>query len=195
MSDSRDHDNAAGHPPKRHHTAPTANTDPPGGSAHDTRTAEFERFYRDMMKPLISFLIMQGATVTEAADAAQDTMIKAFRHWPSITHPRAWTYRVASRAFIRLRIDHPETPVDPPPHPPVLRGNAIEGWELHYDLVRALSQLPARQRQIMAWTLAGYAPSEIADELHLPAPTVRQHLYLARHTLSVRLTPREETRP
>ncbi|GAB3902145.1 RNA polymerase sigma factor [Kibdelosporangium lantanae] len=194
MSDSRDRDNAAGRPPEQR-MASTANTEPQGDSVHETDTAEFERFYREMMKPLVSFLIVQGATVTEAADAAQDTMIKAFRKWHNITHPRAWIYRVASRTFIRLRVDHPETPVDPPPHPPVLRGSAIDGWELHYDLVRALSHLPSRQRQVMAWTLAGYAPAEIADELCLPAPTVRQHLYLARHALSARLTREEETRP
>lgn len=158
------------------------------------RETEFTRFYRETTTSLVAFLILQGATVAEAADIAQDTMTKAFHRWRTIDHPHAWTRRVASRAFIRLRVNQPETPIDPPPQPPLLRGGDIEGWELRHDLVRALAQLPPRQRQIMAWTLNGHTPCEIADELALPPATVRQHLYLARQALSASLT-RKGNRP
>lgn len=164
------------------------------GACDTEREAEFTQFYRETTKPLVAFLILQGATVTEAADVAQDTMAKAFQRWHTINHPHAWTRRVASRTFIRLRVDQPETPVDPPPQPPLLRSGDIEGWELRHDLVRALARLPPRQRQVMAWTLAGHAPAEIADELAIPPATVRQHLYLARQTLSTSLS-RKGTRP
>lgn len=176
--------------PQRH--AGRADDALPAGDTE--REAEFTRFYRDTTKPLVAFLILQGATVTEAADIVQDTMTKAFQRWHTINHPHAWTRRVASRALIRLRIDHPETPVDPPPQPPLLRGGDVEGWELRHDLVRALTQLPPRQRQVMAWTLAAHTPSEIADELAMPPATVRQHLYLARQALSASLV-RKGTRP
>lgn len=175
----------------QHHIRQADNASP---ASDTTRVAEFTQFYRETTKPLVAFLILQGATITEAADLTQDTMTKAFQRWHTINHPHAWTRRVASRAFIRLRIDQPETPVDPPPQPPLLRGGDIEGWELRHDLVHALAQLTARQRQVMAWTLAGHNPGEIADELDLPAATVRQHLYLARQTLTTSLT-RKGTRP
>lgn len=176
----------------QHHPDPTD----AAVTAGDTeREAEFTRFYRETTKPLTAFLILQGATITEAADIAQDTMIQAFRCWHTIDHPHAWTRRVASRAFIRLRVNQPETPVDPPPQPPLLRGGDIEGWELRHDLVRALAQLPPRQRQAMAWTLAGHTPSEIATELAIPPATVRQHLYLARQALSTSLTRKGTIQP
>lgn len=175
----------------QHHGERTDGAVSAGGTGRDT---DFTQFYREATKPLVAFLILQGATVTEAVDIAQDTMTKAFHRWHTINYPHAWTRRVASRAFIRLRVDHPETPVDPPPQSPLLHGGDIEGWELHDDLVRALAQLPSRQRQVMAWTLAGHTPGEIADELNISPATVRQHLYLARQTLSTSLA-RKGTRP
>lgn len=184
------------HSPRRspQHHAGRTNSAAPAAASEATRATQFTRFYQEATKPLVAFLILQGATVAEAADIAQDTMTKAYQRWHTINHPHAWTRRVASRAFIRLRINQPETPVDPPPQPPLLRGGDIEGWELRHDLVRALAQLPPRQRQVMAWTLAGHTPSEIADELAIPPATARQHLYLARQTLSTSLT-RKGTRP
>lgn len=137
----------------QHHPGPTDNAIPAGDIERD---AGFSRFYLETTKPLAAFLILQGATVTEAADIAQDTMIQAFQRWHAIDHPHAWTRRVAARAFIRLRVNQSETPVDPLPQPPLLRGGDIEGWELRHDLVRALTSLPTRQRQVMAWTLAGH---------------------------------------
>lgn len=153
--------------------------------------AEFEPFYRQTTTPLIAFLIGQGATLHEAADVAQDTMAKAFQHWYDIDHPKAWVYRVASRAFGRLRVEGRESPTDPLPPLPLLCSGDIERWELGHDLVRALDVLPPRQRQIIVWSLAGYTPAEIAEELGLSGDTIRQHLHRARKTLSTQLARKE----
>lgn len=98
--------------------------------ARRTTDATFTEFYRASIKPLVAFLILQGATLAEAADIAQDTMISAYHHWHTIAHPHAWTRRVASRAVIRHRVNQPETPTDPLPHSLLLRAGDIEGWEL-----------------------------------------------------------------
>jgi RNA polymerase sigma-70 factor (ECF subfamily) len=161
-----------------------------GDTAGDA-VAEFALFYRQTTKPLVAFLIAQGATLAESTDVAQDAMADAFRRWRTIDHPRAWVFRVASRAFIRLRVETRETPTDPLPHSPLLRGGDIERWELDHDLVQALDGLPPRQRQVIAWTLADYTPAEIAEELCLSGDTVRQHLHRARKTLSTRLAGKE----
>ena len=153
------------------------------------RDAEFAAFYRTTTTPLVAFLITQGATLADAADIAQDTMTKTYRAWRGIEHPRAWVYRVASRAWIRRLVDRRDTPVEQPPQPRslLLRSHAVDGWELRQDLIRALADLPHRQRQIMVWTLAEYTPTEIAAELQMTPGTVRQNLYLARRSLMTAL--------
>ncbi|HEX8864295.1 MAG TPA: sigma-70 family RNA polymerase sigma factor, partial [Lentzea sp.] len=79
-----------------------------------------------------------------------------------------------------------EDPVaDPPEPPPPLCGD-IENWEQQQDLLTALKVLPPRQQQVMAWTLSGFRPAEIADELGITAEAVRSSLMKARQALSAR---------
>lgn len=169
------------------------NTATPSRAVDPTAAADFAQFYRDTAKPLVAFLINQGATLHEAADLAQDTLTKAFQRWCGLEHPRAWVHTVAGRALIRLRLDEREIPADPLPPSPLLRSGDIEHWELSFDIVRALGRLTDRQRQVMAWTLSGFTPAEIADALRLSGDVVRQHLMYARRTLSIHLS-REEPR-
>ncbi|MFC0429995.1 RNA polymerase sigma factor [Kutzneria buriramensis] len=159
------------------------------------RDQEFAIFYRATTRPLIVFLAVQGARIVDAADIAQDTMAAAYKRWHAIDHPRAWVYRVASRALIRHKLGERETPVCQAPEPnPLLRAIDLDRWELREDIIQALAQLPRRQRQVMAWTLFDYTPAEIADELGLNAGTVRQHLHLARIALSAWLSRKEGNR-
>jgi RNA polymerase sigma-70 factor (ECF subfamily) len=149
------------------------------------RDVEFTAFYRATTKQLVAFLITQGAGLAEAADIVQNTMAKAYQNWHTIEHPRAWAHRVASRALIRHKLDARDTPVAEPPEPsPLLRANDIELWERTHDIARALDELPPRQQQVMAWTLFGFHPTEIADELSMAPGTVRQNLLSARRALS-----------
>jgi RNA polymerase sigma-70 factor (ECF subfamily) len=150
---------------------------------------EFEAFYRATVVPLVRFLVLQGAPVTDAAEIAQDTLANAYPRWGTLTHPRAWSYRVASKAWIRRATTVREDPVAEPPEPgPLLRANPTNAWHVRHELVTALAELPARQRQVMAWTLSGYTPAEIATELQLPGDQVRANLHLARRKLIERLT-------
>ena len=151
------------------------------GAGRDT---SFSDFYRASTTPLIAFLILQGAGLADAADIAQETMTTAYRRWPDLWNPKAWVYRVASRALIRkLTLAREEPFAQPPEPPPVLRATAIESWEQDQDVARLLDRLPPRQRQVMAWTLAGHTSSEIAAELDMRADTVRSTLVKARRAL------------
>jgi len=47
-----------------------------------------------------------------------------------------------------------------------------------------LTSLPTEQREIMAWTIDGYQPSEIAELTGRTAATVRSHLRHARRKLA-----------
>ena len=149
-------------------------------------TDEFAAFYRMNFKPLTAFVLMHGATLVEAADVVQDTMIEAYRSWDRIDHHRAWAYRVASKTFGRRRFAAVEDLVADPPEPaPPLCGD-IENWEQQQDLLTALAVLPHRQQQVMAWTLSGFRPAEIADELGITPEAVRYSMVKARRALSAR---------
>ncbi len=169
---------------------PTATTPVVAAPAGTATEAEFATFYRRSVPALVAFLVMQGATITDAADIAQESMTKAYREWHRLLHPRAWVHRVASRALIRRLVDDREYPVGEVPEPtPLLRTTDIERWELRHDIVCCLAELPPRQRQVMAWTLSEYRPAEIAVELGIPPATVRQTLFQARRALAARLRP------
>lgn len=149
---------------------------------------EFAAFYREAVTPLVAFLVVQGATLADAAEIAQDSMAKAYRDWARLEQPRAWVHRVAARALVRLLADKRERLVDQVPElTQLVRATDIERWEQRHDIVSGLAQLPPRQRQIMAWTLSDYRPAEIAAELGLESAVVRQSLFVARKTLAAQL--------
>jgi RNA polymerase sigma-70 factor (ECF subfamily) len=160
--------------------------------------AQFTAFYREWTKPLVGFLVIQGANVVLAADLVQETMTVLYRRWPEVEHPRAWAFRTASRRLVRAMSTAREIPTDelPPQPSPLLRAGTTdtERWEQQHDLVDRIRRLPARQRQVMAWTLHGHTPAEIAEELGLPGDTVRSNLYQARNTLKAQLAREEEDR-
>lgn len=156
----------------------------------DIREEMFIDFYRKSIAKLVAFLVWQGAKPADAADAAQEAMIKAHRHWATIHDPQAWVRRVASREW--GRIAHAvESPVDPDAVGGALlpSGNDIEDLEKRHHILRLLARLPPRQRQVLAWTLDGFSPSEIAEELGITPEATRTALFKARRALSCQLMP------
>ena len=156
--------------------------DPPDPPDTD---AAFSAFYREFVPTLVAFLVWQGARLPDAADIAQDTMIKAYKGWSEIHQPKAWARRVASRELAR-RIAEIEDPCpNPPERSPLLRTPTnVEAWEQQHEVLRLLDQLPSRQRQVLAWTLDGYPPEEIAKELGITPEAVRSSRWKARRALA-----------
>jgi DNA-directed RNA polymerase specialized sigma24 family protein len=140
------------------------------------------------MPRLVAFLRMQGVPLADAADIAQETMILAYRQWNTITHPSAWTRRVASRLWGRRwsAVDA-EPMADVPENTSLLKFTDIAAWEQRHDLLAILDGLPSRQRQVLAWTLDGFSPIEIAIELQMTSAAVRGSLKLARAAVAALL--------
>ncbi|WP_369036274.1 RNA polymerase sigma factor [Streptomyces adonidis] len=159
-----------------------------------TLDEEFSDFYRRSIRDLTGFLVNQGASLPEAADIAQDTMTKAYRGWTGIRTPRAWVHTVASRAYIRQATQAREEPVDPLPEPmsPLLRPNAVAEWEARHDVLQQVKALPPRQRQVLAWTISEFTPSEIAEQLGLTPEAVRASLKKARRAFTRSIIDGEE---
>ncbi|MEV4567637.1 sigma-70 family RNA polymerase sigma factor [Nonomuraea sp. NPDC049419] len=157
---------------------------------------EFSSFYRSAIHSLVAFLINQGARICVAGDIAQDTMTKAYQHWPEIDNPPAWVRTVASRALVRHCTETREEALDPVPEPTALlpRPEEAAAWEARQDIVQALRTLPPRQRQVMAWTLSGYTPAEIAEELGISPNAVSASLKKARRATIAHLARAEEDR-
>jgi RNA polymerase sigma-70 factor (ECF subfamily) len=162
--------------------------------AHRRQTEEeFSSFYRKNIRQLVGFLINQGSTVPVAADIAQDTMIKVYQRWNDLREPRAWAHTVASRELARRIAAVEESPVDQIPEPTSLlpRLDAIAEWEDRYALLPLLRSLPPRQRQVLAWTLDGFTPDDIAQQLRITSEAVRSNLRKARRAAVSYMKARE----
>jgi RNA polymerase sigma factor (sigma-70 family) len=137
---------------------------------------------------LVVFLVWQGANFADAANIAQETMTAAYRRWSEIDHPKAWARTAASRQLARHIASIEEDPVEPPEHNSLLPDSIdMRTWEQRHTILAALNHLSPRQRQVMAWTLDGYAPAEIASDLHISFDTVRANLTQGRRALTAYL--------
>lgn len=143
---------------------------------------EFSRFYREHFRRLVAYLIYQGATAHLAADLAQDAMTTAYRRWPAITSPRAYVYTVAGRGLLRHALDAPELPVGEVPEPTTVlpRPEEAEAWLQTQQIIAVLRALPPRQRQVLALTIDGWSPTEIAELFDIAPTAVRSNLMKAR---------------
>jgi RNA polymerase sigma factor (sigma-70 family) len=177
-------------------SAPQSGTADPG---HDTTSAPsrpspdlaevtaFSEFYRESVPRLVIFLRVQGASLAEAADCVQETMIQALPpKWATLDTPYAWCRTVASRTYFKRVADRREDPmadVGMAGYPLIAPGADITVLEQHHEVLRLFDRLPPRQRQVMAWTYDGVKPAEIAQELDMNPQTVRATLRDARKNL------------
>jgi RNA polymerase sigma-70 factor (ECF subfamily) len=67
--------------------------------------------------------------------------------------------------------------------PLIAPGTDLDAFEQRHTVMRLLDLLPARQRQVMAWTYDGATPAEIADSLKISSDAVRSNLRKARIAL------------
>jgi RNA polymerase sigma factor (sigma-70 family) len=173
-------------------TNPTSSKDRSPITTETDVVGAFSAFYRESLGALVAFLMYQGATLVDASDLAQEAMAAAFRSWSVIEYPKAWTRRVASRAYIRL-VSRTEVLSEEMPELGVLisEDGVIELEEKH-EVLRLMLLLPPRQRQVLAWTFDGFTPAEIATELKLEPEAVRASLLKARRAIAAHLTAREE---
>jgi RNA polymerase sigma factor (sigma-70 family) len=149
---------------------------------------DFAACYAKEMPGLVWFVMGLGADTHTAADVAQSAFAEAFQVWDRIQHHAAWLRRVAGRLYYRQMITQ-EALVDAVPDQ---RGSlsAVSAVELRDEaraVLAALADLPPKQRQVMAWSIDGFSPTEIADHLGVDSPSVRQNLAKARKHLKKRL--------
>ncbi len=129
-------------------------------------------------------------TPADAADAAQDALVKVWRGIEAVPtdRQRAWAARVARNAsldLLRRRAVRPapglahaiaEPSADAP-----LPDDDAEAGELRVQLTRAVDSLDEPYRSILVLReIEGFAYAEIADALDLPLNTLKVYLMRAR---------------
>jgi RNA polymerase sigma-70 factor (ECF subfamily) len=180
------------------HPAEPGTLPPPIERHADERAAArraFSCFYRDAIKPLIAYLIVSGAPASVAAEIAQECMIGLFKHWGTVSYPRAYVYQSAGRMWGRkVASVRMEEPVEELPEPTSLvpKPDALTEAEERHEILQVLKSLPPRQRQVLFLTLERFTPVEIAAQLELDPGTVRAHLMRARRAAATMLREREE---
>ena len=149
---------------------------------------DFSACYAQELSSLVWFVMSLGADAHRAADVAQSAFAEAFVAWDRIQHPAAWLRRVAGRLYYRYLITQETSVEDVPDRPEPL--SAASAFEMHDEARRvlaALADLAPKQRQVMAWTIDGFSPAEIARELDVDPAAIRQSLAKARKHLKKQL--------
>jgi RNA polymerase sigma-70 factor (ECF subfamily) len=149
----------------------------------------FEAFYRVEQPKMVALAIALTGVPEAGRDLAQESMLKAFRAWPSVSQmdrPGAWARRVTINAATswhrrngRERVAHLRLG-----HPGMAETPESEG-QLFWRAVRAL---PERQRAVVAlYYLEDLSVGEVAAALDVPTGTVKSSLSRARATLAAAL--------
>ena len=142
----------------------------------EKHSGEFEAFYRADHLRLLRLLMHFGAGVDDAWDAAQETYALACLHWGEIErNPAGWTRRTALREYRRLssrsREELRRAQLDRrllSPH--------LDELDLPEEVKRvneAIARLPRREAEVMALTIDGFKPREIAKLLSDIRPDLR----------------------
>lgn len=152
--------------------------------------ADFSDFYRHSVPRLVAFLRWQGASIPDAADCVQEAMSQAYREWSTIRHPDAWCRQVVSRLYVQRLASLVEPVADPGAAGSLLfaRDTDWDGFEERHRVSPLLEQLPARQRQVMAWQYDGSTIMEIAGALKITPESVRDGLRSISATLKMLLS-------
>jgi RNA polymerase sigma factor (sigma-70 family) len=164
---------------------------PGEGEGTQNPAVDFASFYMSEMPALVAFTMRLGADLNEAHDIAQEAFVNAFPRWLNIAHPRAYLRTSASREFIRRSCNaiREKSVADVPDMlaMPDLSVAKVEFRDQEVRVFQAITGLPERQRQVIAWTLDGFTPAEISAILGVSAGAVRGSLLKARRELKVKL--------
>lgn len=161
----------------------------------DQDTAAFAEIVRRHAPLMRAYVARMVGSLVEADDVVQNAFIVAWRRLETLRDPdalRAWLMRIASHeATAYLRSRRPSAPLEAAEHAASSAEQpdraAVRSAQLA-ALAQVLDGLPEAQRQ--CWLLreaAGLSYDEIAEQLGIPASTVRGNLARARTSITIRM--------
>lgn len=153
---------------------------------------DFEGFYRDEAGSLLRLCFIATLNREAAADATQEAMARAWKHWADISapNPRAWVRTVALN-LCRSRWRQIARDARLLPRMYTLE-EALAAFPNH-DLYAALQRLPTRQREAIAlYYFADLSVAECASTMRLSEGAVKSHLARGRERLGADASVKEE---
>ncbi|MEV4191253.1 RNA polymerase sigma factor [Streptomyces toxytricini] len=146
-----------------------------------------EALHHEQYPALVRFLLLSGASWSEAQDAAQDAFTKMCTPGMVIQYPKAWLRTVAWRSWLSQQVREEEACAElPEPHVGLswqTPAQAAEIGEEERQVIAQLLKLPSKQRAALAWTLDGFTTEESARAMGTTQAAVRQNLARARAAL------------
>lgn len=154
------------------------------GDGSDVPQADFELIYRGEFPRLMRYLIMAGANIHDAEDAAQYAFEQLFHKKETVLSPAAWLRTVASRRMLQMQAKNEQTLEAG--HYESCSPDASERVEFNEEaatVLVALSRLPTTQRKVAALYYDEFKINEIGEILEMTNAAVRQNLSRARQRL------------
>ena len=152
------------------------------------RDIEIQELYAVSYRRLLGQLIAVTGSVAEAEDVVQEAFVRALnrpRQLLGADNPEAWLRTVAVN-LARSRWRRAQRLVGLAPR--LVEEPRDSDTDGNVDLLQALRELPAGQREVIALHhLADLTVEQVADTLGLPTGTVKARLSRGRATLSTLL--------
>jgi RNA polymerase sigma factor (sigma-70 family) len=157
-----------------------------------TPEESFAEFYAVRKDPCLRALVAGGTDRAAAEEAVAEAFARAWAAWPKVSRhpsPSAWVVRTALNHHVsRWRRTRREVALTAD-----LAGDLPGGSPAHSerdDLLRAVADLPLRQRQVVALRIfLDLDTKQTADALDLSPGTVTAHLHRAMTTLRATVSP------
>lgn len=149
------------------------------------QTEQYKIFYVKQMPRLVTLVMIGGAPLELAVVVAQETLTRAYRLWTTIENPHRWVRDVALKELNRRLSDNQGISADELSEGRLLLRSipTMVEWRARHNILSTLTEIPPRQRQVLALTLDGNAPDEIAELLNISPETVQTDLSEARLAL------------
>jgi RNA polymerase sigma factor (sigma-70 family) len=149
---------------------------------------EFDKFFSEYFEKIVRTVMLAGAMYEDACDAVQEAMVLAAGRFGELRHPAAWVRRVALRIHFRRRARDNKRRIQEQQtvsRPRTSEQSEIEAFRCAVSIV--LEGLPLVQRTVLALSMDGYSPTEIAEILSKSAVAVRSNLCHARRAMAAGL--------
>jgi RNA polymerase sigma factor (sigma-70 family) len=185
---------------------------PPVADGHQVATAvdelavapgvelQFRAFFTDQFPLLVKFVMLCGASLDEAQDAAQEAFIAVWHElgrgrWQEVANPEGWIRRVAIRQHGRTQRRDRRLPIVPLPDLPDLEQpglSTVDLTEETLEVMEALSALDPVLRAVIVYKMAGFTAAETGQELGLTEQKVRDQRKKAGRKLAKRFGGRKK---
>jgi RNA polymerase sigma-70 factor (ECF subfamily) len=164
--------------------------------------AAFIELHDREYRPVVGFVMLNGATLDQAEDATQAAFMEGWallrrspEQWAEVRKPRGWLRTVAVRNYRRPAGQRREPPTILNCQLPDRADEGMDPADLTTQTIQvlnALAALPDDVKIVMAFRMHGFSAVESAAHLGISAQQVRDLLKKGRRVLKTRIAETDE---